>query len=416
MKFGAVVLRLLAVVSRLLAPLVVFLAALGIAWWLLQTPAKISPEKSPALTANPNERVPSSISKPLQEKRPQVRVNAFPAKAWPLPLEVAGVVRSALQVSLFSEVEGRVVHIHPNLSSGAVIERGESLVSLSAPHLDAQLAMARAQLWQAKQKLEQATAQVSAAGEVPGLQTPSAYRQSLLAVQKTAVQAAESEVNAVLNRVSSQVIKAPFTGRFSGTTLSVGQSLPMGQEIGQFNGTAKLIVDVNVNGKHLELLKRSPDQAQDVKVLIAQNVGRSAEQKNVYFPGVLTTKEGTLDPITGLTRLSLEVVANATELVPGERVATRLMFTSSQPLLRLPLGIVKGNEVTGVKILSDGSSASKNIKPYGKIVRHELNRVLTDRRFGYFAAKPASVLYVVPRPRRWLLPGHEVDVLLEQDA
>lgn len=130
-------------VLRIILPLGLVVAAVGIGAVLLETPPEV-PKSSPVHVA-----AVVGVAD-LTSRSQQVSVEAF------------GTVVAAGEVGIKPEVSGRVVKLHPQLLPGGLIQEGETLFEIEAADYEIAVAQAKADLEVAKLQVDQLRASVQA--------------------------------------------------------------------------------------------------------------------------------------------------------------------------------------------------------------------------------------------------------------
>jgi RND family efflux transporter MFP subunit len=129
--------------TRIVLPIILIAAAVGIGAVLLKTPQKVakSPPRQTSAVVGVAELRPQSV---------QVFVEAF------------GTVVAAREVSIQPEVTGRVVALHPELTPGGLIPQGATLFRIDTADYEIAVAQASAELNVARMRVEQLRASVEA--------------------------------------------------------------------------------------------------------------------------------------------------------------------------------------------------------------------------------------------------------------
>ena len=366
------------------------------------------PNSNSAQQASPKQEV-SAISQKQSHKaskvRPLVEIDTYKAQTWKLPVELGGIVTPESKVSLFSEAEGTLVSINPKIAAGKIVEKGEELYRIDSPALNNQLLAAQSKVHQAEQALLQTKAQVNTAGEVPGLKTPLHFRQQMLKTQTALLQTAKADLRLAQAYFDRQSIKAPFTARVVDKGLSMGQMLVAGTEMASVFQPESMIVELGLNGENAELLKSNHVNQDNLQIRISWLRGSKVDS----FTGRLLSRSGSIDPLTGLESVKIEVSQNNqqdqdTFLLPGERVEVLLGVPTDAELLRLPLALASQNQVYTIK----NKRRSDSDLLIAEVERLRLNRVFSDKDFAYFTPSSQTQIQVIETPPTWLLPGHEV--------
>ncbi|MDD1622599.1 MAG: efflux transporter periplasmic adaptor subunit, partial [Methylococcaceae bacterium] len=184
---------------KILAPILVLLAAAGTAWAIV------------ALR-------PETVQRSEQPNTPKVNVIRVEPQTLKLNVFSQGVVAPREEIDLVSEVAGKVVQVHPAMVAGGFFAANELLLTIDTRDYDYAIAAAEAQIAEARRVLineqaqvEQAKSEWQALGE--GEPTDLALRKPQLAEAEAKLHAAKADLaKAKLNRERCE-LRAPFAGR-----------------------------------------------------------------------------------------------------------------------------------------------------------------------------------------------------------
>lgn len=159
-----------------------------------------------------------------------------------LTVNSQGEVRPRREISLASQIAGRVDRISPAFIDGGFVRKGEVLVRIE--DADYKLAKIRAQSQVAS--AEQALIRVQAEAEIAkgdweelgtGTPSPLALREPQLAEARAALEAAKAQLRDTELALERTVIRAPFDGRIRTKSVDIGQYVGPGQSLGVMFGT-----------------------------------------------------------------------------------------------------------------------------------------------------------------------------------
>lgn len=159
-----------------------------------------------------------------------------------LTVNSQGEVRPRREISLASQIAGRVDRISPAFIDGGFVRKGEVLIRIE--DADYKLAKIRAQSQVAS--AEQALIRVQAEAEIAkgdweelgtGTPSPLALREPQLAEARAALEAAKAQLRDTELALERTVIRAPFDGRIRTKSVDIGQYVGPGQSLGVMFGT-----------------------------------------------------------------------------------------------------------------------------------------------------------------------------------
>lgn len=250
-----------------------------------------------------------------------------------------GSLKSNESVILRPETPGRVAAIH--FRDGAVVNKGDVLISLDAAVQEAELQQARANLALARSNYQRST-------EL--LERKFISQQALdstgatLKVQEAAVQLAEA-------KLARMRIKAPFKGVVGLRNVSVGDYVKEAADLINIEDIGSLRVDFKLPEAYIGRLTK----------------GQVAELSSDALPGTTFKAElAAVDPLVDQGGRSLSVRARldntAGKLRPGMFVRVRLLFGERQGVLMLPeQAVVPGGQPAVYKLV-DGKVALVKVR------------------------------------------------------
>ena len=311
-----------AILVRLALPVVI----LGVGWFAF-TKLKVEPER---------ESGPPPKPRAIRTKVTELKVEDFTAV-----IETNGVVRAHDEVTLMSQVPGRVIKVHAGLEDGAFFSEGDVLVELDPIDFEtavvvaeAQVARTEAALLQEKTRADQALLNWRDLGytEEP----------NDLVLRKPQVKEAQANYDsavAQLERAQRDLertkIKAPFDGRVRQRTVGLGQSVGSGTALATVFDVGVAEVRLPLTGKQLAYLDL-PETADDAPVRVELRNAIDAESETVW-EGKIVRTEGALN-------------ADTLELFAIAQVEDPFGLVSGDPPLRIGQPVVAG--IMG-KVLED---------------------------------------------------------------
>ncbi|MFD2166705.1 efflux RND transporter periplasmic adaptor subunit [Thalassotalea euphylliae] len=177
------------------------------------------------------------VSNPPQSKRgkpslaPQLNVEVVTLRKEDLALKIDsyGTVQPRTKSILMPQVSGEIMYVSPNFRDGGFFEKGDVLVKLDDRDYQAEINIAKATLFSAKQALSEEQARVEQAKQdwerlgnediAPDL----VLRKPQLLAAEASVYSAEASLTKAQLSLERTEIKAPYTGRILKKSVDIGQ-------------------------------------------------------------------------------------------------------------------------------------------------------------------------------------------------
>ena len=207
-------------------------------------------------------------TKPKLKKRklrphpPLVRVKEISPQSYRIKIEGFGTVYPLRTGQIVPEVAGRVLYVSPRLVAGGRFKKGELLLRIDPRDYEAALALAKAELEEARRQLAQIEAEAQAARtewyEILRHKTPPSplvLKEPQLEAAKARVLAAEAKVKKAALDLARTEIKAPFDGVVIEADVEVGQYVSLGMVLGKIYDASAVEVRVPLEAKFLPWLK-----------------------------------------------------------------------------------------------------------------------------------------------------------------
>lgn len=161
---------------------------------------------------------------------PLVRVQPVKQGTYGFHVYAQGSVSPRTDITVASEVSGRIVSVAPSFAEGGFFEKGELLVAIDARDYELALTQAKARLEEAEVKLtkERAEAEVArkewiALGKQASEANPLVLRKPQIAEAEAGIASAKAAVEQAKRDLERCQIKAPFAGRVWEKKADVGQ-------------------------------------------------------------------------------------------------------------------------------------------------------------------------------------------------
>lgn len=214
-------------------------------------------------------------------------------------IESNGVVRAHNQITLTSQVGGRIVTIHPQFEDGAYFEKGTVLVELDPADFKTAVASAKSQLAQAvaiqaqeKTRSEQARLDWEDLGydEEP---SELVLRIPQLREAEARVEAATAQLEQAKRGLDRCKITAPFDGRVRQRMVGVSQTIGGGTALGSIFAVDFAEVRLPIGASQMRFLDL-PEEATDAPVKIILRDALDEDNETEWVAWIVRT-EGALN-------------------------------------------------------------------------------------------------------------------------
>jgi len=326
---------------KILLPIALLLTGIGCAWAVIATRPQMAMQ-------TPDTDVP--LVTVIQVEPQTLRLN----------VHSQGMVAPRNEIDLIPEVSGKIIRLHPDFVAGGFFARDDILVSIDPRDYDYAIALARAQIAEAKRQLameeaqaEQAHNEWQALGE--GTASPLAMREPQLAEARAKLKAAEASLLQAQIKRSRCELRAPFTGRLQTKLAGLGQTIQSGEKLAHIYSTDVAEIRLPLPTDQLAYL--------DLPLGAASRQCGAASRScpkvtlTADFAGVLQTwegrivrSEGQLDDTTGVLYAVAEVINpyalkdNHPPLLAGLFVQAQLQGKELHKLFALPQNAINPSQ------------------------------------------------------------------------
>lgn len=299
----------MALISRILLPIVILAAGIGAWWWLGRPVEAPTPESHPPQI--------------LETRRLELRRTDFP-----VVIHTQGTVRAHHTTSLTAQVPGVVKRVSPDFEVGAFFAKDDVLLELDPADLQAEkigaesrLAAAEAALAQEEARAKQARLNWQDIGykEEP---SPLVLRVPQLKVANANVTAASAALDQAARNLDRSSIRAPFDGRVKSRLVGLGQAVGNTTPLGEIFATDIAEIRLPLSAGQLDFV-RLPDREDDapVSVTLTDALGSDIGGARTWRAKIVRT-EGALDE-------------NSRELFAIARIEDPFGLKSGNPELRI---------------------------------------------------------------------------------
>jgi RND family efflux transporter MFP subunit len=299
-------------------------------------------------------------------------------------LLLPGAVTPFAEASIYARTSGYLAHWTSDI--GTQVKSGQTLATIEAPELDAQLRQARADEGTAQANYDYAKTTAQRWQDM--LKTQSVAQQdadtktSDMEARRAMLASAQANVAHLAELVSYEKITAPFDGVITARNVDVGALVTAGGTPGtagmsgelfhiQQTGVLRVFVDVPQN----DAPYITPDTS--VYLTAQQFPGRR-------IAGRVARSTGSIDPASRTLRVEVDVDNKDGALMPGAYVQVHLALQSSTPALDLPVSalLFRPNGVTVAVVDGNGRVALKTVqigRDFGTHVEITTGLAATDR-------------------------------------
>ena len=213
---------------------------------------------------------------------PKTRVIELTVVDFEPQIETSGVIRAHNQITLTSQVSGRIVATHPQFEDGAYFEEGTILVELDKADFKTAVASAKSQQAQALAILAQEQTRAKQARldweDLGYEEEPSdlVLRVPQLREAEARVEAAAAQLEQAERGLERCQIRAPFDGRMRQRMVGVSQTIGSGTSLASIFAVDYAEVRLPIEARHMLFLEL-PEEASDspVKIILRDALDES---------------------------------------------------------------------------------------------------------------------------------------------
>ncbi|GAB4569058.1 MAG: efflux RND transporter periplasmic adaptor subunit [Haliangiales bacterium] len=312
-----------------------------------------------------------------------------------ISVSAEGTVMAAEQISLMSEVTGRVVWVSPNLVPGGQVKKGEPLIRLDARDYRLRAEQLLSQVDSAKLNLEIERSRKQIAErewELLGEGKPAdgeslALRDPQLRSAQVSLRSAESVLEQAQLAVTKTTLRAPFNALIQQKTVGVGQIASPQAQLATLVGTDSFWVQAVLPIERLAWIQIPgvSGAEEGSRVRVTQNLGGQMVRRE----GRVVRLLGDLDPRGRMARVLVEIddplgtaegddndIA-ATDTLPlllGAYVSLEIMGPETDDVLELPRVALRNDDQV-FAMTADNTLAVKDVR----VVWRRPDTVLIER-------------------------------------
>ncbi len=289
---------------------------------------------------------------PEPEKKRQVlrtRVQDLEVSDYPVVIRTNAVVQAHNEVTLSSQVTGRVVRVSPSFEAGAYFDEGEVLVEIDPRDFENALSIAKSELSAAnstltlaklveERKLKLVKSNAVSQGEVDAA---TASREQA----EANVELAASRVEQAKLQLQRTKIKAPFDGRVNTKLIGLGQVAGANNPLGEVFAIDYVEVRLPISGQQRDFLEL-PEFADDEPLEVTLRDG-IRQASDTIWKGRIVRTEGVLDEnsrdLFAIARVD-DPFGRKTDMPPlriGQPVIASIQGTTLKDVMALPRAAVR---------------------------------------------------------------------------
>jgi membrane fusion protein (multidrug efflux system) len=276
-----------------------------------------------------------------QRQRPASKVNVVSPTMDVVTDSVSAVgsLRAREQVSLTTEVSGRVVEM--NLDAGSRVARGDLLLRLDDRQAMADLQEAQATLADAERQLERARR----------LQSNNSISQSQFDERRLNAEVAGARVAAARTRVDNHRIEAPFAGVVGLNDISMGAYLGAGAEVATLDSTDMMELSFAISEKFLGQIGMGQ---------IVQ--GRSPAYPDERFTGELVELGTRINELSRTLPVRALINNPDGKLRPGQFMSANLTLRQREAMIIPEQAVIIRGDETFVYLAEDGAAKRTSVE------------------------------------------------------
>lgn len=235
-------------IPKVLLPILLLGGGSGAAWYLMNTTPEVERMEEARLA-------------------PAVQVISLQPGRFERSVEAYGTVQPAKEITLASEVAGRVIDVHPKMAPGGLVQEGELLLQIDPESYELDLAEAESALLEAQAAFEVEQGQQRVAErewELYGKDLPKAELSRELALRMPQLRQAEARVASAQSAVDQAAlalrrteVRAPFDAIILDERVDPGQLLNSGDEVATLAGTSGFWILASVPSNRLGAILES---------------------------------------------------------------------------------------------------------------------------------------------------------------
>lgn len=312
-----------------------------------------------------HQRAAAQAPRGAQPRVVAVEVAAAAKKPTLVTIEALGNVTPLASVAVRTRIDSEIVGIH--FSDGALVKKGDLLVTLDSRALETQIRQAEGQLARDQAQLEGAErdfrrfTDLVARASTPQINLDNARTQ--VDVYRAAIRASQALIDNLKVQLSYCTIRAPIAGRISQANVKVGNQARAAdlQPIATIIQAAPVYVSFTVPQRVLpEVRLALAAGAAPVEAIIPGDARRAR--------GQVTMIENTVDAATGMAMVRATMPNEDELLWPGTLVTARLALRTEEAVVVPAAAIQVSQQGSFVFVVADGVARVRPVKVARSVV------------------------------------------------
>lgn len=276
-----------------------------------------------------------------------VSTAAATEEKWQETIPAVGSISAVQGVKITAEIPGTVDEI--KFESGAVVNKGDLLVSLDTTTEEAQLRALEAQVEWAHTNLLR----------FKSLRSENTVSQAELDQAETDLKQKQANADAVRATIAKKHLRAPFAGKLGIRQINLGEYLEAGKLIVSLQALAPVYADFSLPQQELARLRTG----------LAVRV-TSDTYPDKKFLGTLTAINPDLDVATRSVRLQATFANDEHQLRPGMYARIEVLLPDEHPVLSIPAtSILRAPYSDSVYVVEAGTNAAGGLTVRQQFIR-----------------------------------------------
>jgi RND family efflux transporter MFP subunit len=306
-----------------------------------------------------HERAAAQAPRGAEPRLVGVEVATAVKKTTPVLIEGLGNVTPIASVAVRTRIDSQIIAIH--FEDGALVKKGDQLVTLDSRVVEAQIRQAEAQLSRdqaqlggAERDLKRYTG-LAARQATPQINVDNARTQA--DVYRAAIRASQALIDNLKVQLSYCTIRAPISGRISQANVKVGNIVRTGDlaPIATINQMAPVYVSFTVPQRDLPEVRQALASGKaPVEVVVP------GEQRLAH--GTVTMIENAIDTATGMATVRATMPNDNELLWPGTLVTARLTLRTEQAVVVPAAAVQMSQQGAFVFVVEDGIARVRPVK------------------------------------------------------
>lgn len=306
-----------------------------------------------------NERAAAQAPRDAEPRVVRVEVGTAVRKSSPVLIEGLGNVTPIASVAVRTRIDSEIIAVH--FKDGALVKKGDLLVTLDSRAVEAQIRQAEAQRARDQAQLEGAERDLKrytdlvARQATPQINVDNARTQA--DVYRAAIRATQALIDNLKVQLSYCTIRAPISGRISQANVKVGNLVRTGDltPIATINQMAPVYVSFTVPQQSLPDVRRAVASGEAPVEVVVPGEQRLAR-------GAVTMIENAVDTATGMAIIRSTMPNDDELLWPGTLVTARLTLRNEEAVVVPAPAVQMSQQGAFVYVVEDGAARVRPVK------------------------------------------------------